>query len=229
MKFTFILSTLIFLFISCQNNQSKATKNQNIDYITRRNVILLNRFKCDSLETKYHSLYAYFSHSKSNFDELQMKQFSHYSISMVEFNISKIDTLVYSYHQKRSNVNEKIIRENFDTYYKYNVIYKSQLTEKIISTVFQFERESQNNTFLNELNREFAVAKHGDEVSRKAKIGIDAIAIIYNYLNDCQKGIKGENHEIVEKYRENISNNKMPSKKMHEKILELIDQKISSF
>lgn len=224
MKGIFIALSSLFVLLSCNQESTKNT-TPNVDHITQRSVILLNRFKCDSLETKGHSLYAYFSHSKSNFDEIQRYQFTHNSISMVRFNTNEIDSLIYIYRNKRSNKGDLISKELFASYENTNLIYSTQLMEEIVAKIFHYERISENNSFLNELNKDFAIAKHGNEISRKAEIGIDAIQIIYDYLIDCRNGNIGQNHQIIQKYMDSISQKAGESKSMHEKIVELIQNK----
>ena len=187
---------------------------------------MMNHFKCDSVNSRFHSINAYFSHSKVNFDELQTEQFTHYAIALLEFDITQIDTLIYHYSSKNMNVTQKTKIETFDEFYKKSVMYNALKMQPILNKIFLYERSSENNLFLNDLNKEFAIAKFGDEISKRAIIGIDAIKIINDYIIEHRNEELGENNVLVEKYEKRISSKTGELKEMHQKLMEAIYEAI---
>ena len=219
-----IYAIAVVALIGCNhstNNQPSAPVS-HVDYITNRTIRLMNLFKCDSLVTRYHTIHAYFTHSKLNFDELQTEQFTNHALALIEFDHKEIDSVVYHYSAKRMNSGQMSRMETVHQFYGNRVIYNSLLMKPILNKIFLYERESEDNLFLNDLNTDFAVAKHGEEISKRAKIGIDAIEIIYNYIEEHKSGTLGEYNRIVELYAEGIATKEGKNKEHHEKLLKVI-------
>jgi hypothetical protein len=228
MKRLFYTSVLLILLGACSHeDSSQATAPaSHVNYIKNKTIRMMNHFKCDSVNSRHHSINAYFSHSKNNFDELQTEQFTQYAITLLEFDITQIDTLIYHYSSKHMNVAQKTKIETFDDFYKKSVMYSALKMQPILNKIFLYERSSEDNLFLNDLNKEFAVAKFGDEISKRAIIGIDAIKIIYDYITEHRNDELDENNVLFKTYEKRISTKTGELKEMHEKLLHAIHEAV---
>lgn len=221
---SFIYGIAMVVLVGCNhstNNQPVAPVS-HVDFISNRTIRLMNLFKCDSLVTRYHTIHTYFTHSKLNFDPLQTEQFTNHALALIEFDHKEIDSIVYHYSSKRMQVTQETRMETVHDFYANRVIYNSFQMNQILNKIFLYERESKDNLFLNDLNTDFAVAKHGEEISKRAEIGIDAIEIIYNYIEEHKSGTLGENNRLVELYEKEIQNKEGENKVLHEKLLKSI-------
>lgn len=221
---------LVFTLVaSCKHatNQKTQMPVSSVDYMTNRTVRFMNLFKCDSVHTRNNILNAYFSFSKPNFDEIQKSQFTNYALAFIDFHPDKVDTVVYHYASKYHPVGQAKRMETVHDFYNHRVITNALFMKQILNDIFVYERESEDNLFLHELNVDFAKAKHGNEISKRAEIGIDAVEIIYNYIREYQDSLTGPNHQILETYEKSISDKSGPNKIYHEKLLKTIHKTVN--